>query len=495
MSCCNPNSSPPETPRISRRQMLQQAGFGFGAWALLDLLARDPLSAAAGLSAGGNPLRAQPAHFPARAKHVIFLFMQGGPSHIDTFDPKPLLRDLHGKPLPASFANGLKLQFTHNDASVLASPQTFSRCGKSGLEIADTYPHLQRCADELAVIRSCHHESFNHAPAQYMMSTGSSRMGHPSMGSWVCYGLGSASENLPAFVVMETTGNTKGGPPVYGRGFLPGTYEPTVLRNAVSPVLYLQPPHADDTRAQREILDMSQWLNQEHMAARGQDVDDLSSRIASYELAFRMQSAVPDALDLNQETEVTREMYGMNDRVSAAFGTDCLIARRLVERGVRFVQIFTGSAGADDWDAAHAENDRVHREMAHRTDKPIAALLTDLKRRGLLDETLVIWGGEFGRTPIADGRYPDKRAGRDHNPYGFTTWLAGGGVKGGRVIGSTDEVGLRATDDPVHVNDLHSTILKLLGLDHRQLTFLFQGRHMRLTDVGGDHDIFEKLVG
>jgi uncharacterized protein (DUF1501 family) len=426
---------------------------------------------------------------------VIFLFMQGGPSHIDTFDPKPLLNELHGKPLPASFTKGLTLQFTKMDATALRCPQAFSRCGRSGLEIADSYPHLQTVADELAVVRSCHHESFNHAPAQYMMSTGFARMGRPSMGSWVTYGLGSESENLPAFVVMQTTGDVKGGPPVYGRGFLPGTYEPTVLRSAGSPVLYLEPPARQDGRDGRAVLDMAQWLNRRHLGGRGADTDDLSSRIASYELAFRMQSAVPEAVDLSRETAATREMYGLDDPVSGRFGTNCLIARRLVERGVRFVQIFTGSAGADDWDAAHAENDRVHLEMARRTDRPIGGLLKDLKSRGLLDETLVIWGGEFGRTPVADGRYPDMRAGLDHNPYGFTTWLAGGGVKGGRVIGSTDEVGFRAAEDPVHVNDLHATVLRLLGLDHKRLTFLFEGRNQRLTDVGGEHDIAERLLG
>jgi len=494
MPCCEHHPRTLGAPLISRRKMLRQAGFGFGAWALLDLLTRErSLAAIASEATALNPLAARPPHSPARAKHVIFLFMQGGPSHIDTFDPKPLLNKLHGKPLPASFTQGLQLQFTHMDASVLGSPQTFSRCGQSGLEIADTYPNLQGCADDLAIVRSCYHESFNHAPAQYMMSTGFSRMGRPSMGSWVTYGLGSESENLPAFVVMATTGDVKGGPPVFGRGFLPGTCQPTVLRNTGSPVLYLQPAEHNMVE-ERAVLDMAQWLNQRHMVSHGSDVDDLSSRIASYELAFRMQAAVPDAVDLTKESEAMREMYGLNDKVSGRFGANCLIARRLVERSVRFVQIFTGSAGADDWDAAHAENDKVHREMAHRTDKPIAALLKDLKARGLLDETLVIWGGEFGRTPIADGRYPDKRAGRDHNPYGFTTWLAGGGVKGGRVIGATDEAGFRATQDPVHVNDLHATVLRLLGLDHRRLTFLFQGRNQRLTDVGGDHDIAAKLL-
>jgi hypothetical protein len=473
--------------------MLRQAGLGFGAWALLDLLERDGRLTAAPAPAADNPLAAKPPHAPARTRHVIFLFMQGGPSHIDTFDPKPLLNRLHGQPLPASVTAGLQLQFTKNDAAILGSPQTFRRCGRSGLEIADTYPHLQTCADDLAVVRSCHHDSFNHAPAQYMLSTGFPRMGRPCLGSWVTYGLGSVSENLPAFVVMATTGDVKGGPPVYGHGFLPGTYQPTVLRNAGSPVLYLRGP--GDRAGRRDVLDMVQWLNRRHLAARGEDVDDLSARIASYELAFRMQSAVPDAVDLSGETRVTRQRYGLDDPVSARFGTDCLLARRLVERGVRFVQIFTGSAGADDWDAAHADNDKTHREMARRTDRPIAGLLTDLKARGLLDETLVIWGGEFGRTPVADGRYPDKRGGRDHNPYGFTTWLAGGGVKGGQAIGATDDFGLRAVQDRVHVNDLHATVLRLLGLDHRQLTFLFQGREQRLTDVGGDAEFTDRLVG
>jgi hypothetical protein len=504
--------------------MLQRAGLGFGAWAFLDLLARDaqcspPLRGGISANKADNPLAAKAPQEPARAKHVIFLFMQGGPSHIDTFDPKPLLKKFHGQPPPASITKGLQLQFTKSDAAILGSPQTFRKCGSSGIEIADTYPHLQACADQLAVVRSVHHDSFNHAPAQYMLNTGFPRMGHPCLGSWATYGLGSESENLPAFVVMATTGDVKGGPPVYGRGFLPGTYQPTVLRNAGSPVLYLHPPKEDrrsriedrgtrsprrpvDPRSSifhppsssRTVLGLTQWLNREHLAARGQDVDDLSSRIASYELAFRMQSAVSEAVDLSRESTAIKKLYGLDDPVSARFGTDCLLARRLVERGVRFVQVFTGSGGADDWDAAHADNDKTHREMAHRTDKPIAALLKDLKSRGLLEETLVIWGGEFGRTPMADGRYPDKRAGRDHNPYGFTTWLAGGGVRGGQVIGATDDFGFRAALDPIHINDLHATILRLLGLDHTQLTYLFQGRQQRLTDVGGDREFTERLV-
>jgi uncharacterized protein (DUF1501 family) len=475
--------------------MLRRAGLGFGTWALLDLLGRDDRLQAASAPVAENPLAAKPAHTPARAKHVIFLFMQGGPSHLDTFDPKPLLNKLHGQPLPTSITSGRQLQFTKSDAAILGCPQTFRKCGQSGLDIADTYPHLQTCADELAVVRSCYHDSFNHAPAQYMLNTGFARMGRPCLGSWVTYGLGSESDNLPAFVVMATTGDVKGGPPVFDHGFLPGTYQPTMLRNAGSPVLYLDSPEGNRNTNQRDVIDLVQSLNDEHRATRGTDVDDLSARIASYELAFRMQSAVPDAVDLAKETAATKRLYGLDEPISAKFGTDCLIARRLVERGVRFVQIFTGSGGADDWDAAHAENDKTHREMARRIDKPIAGLLTDLKARGLLGETLVIWGGEFGRTPVADGRYPDKRAGRDHNPYGFTTWLAGGGVRGGQAIGATDEFGFRAALDRVHVNDLHATVLRLLGLDHLKLTYLFQGRHQRLTDVGGDREFTERLLG
>ena len=483
---------------MSRREMLRRAGLGFGSWALLDLLTHDGFAAdkhgaeapVSGLAP--NPLAPRQPHFAARAKSVIFLFMQGGPSQIDTFDPKPLLAKLHGQPLPPSATEGLQLRFTKMDALIHGCRLHFTRCGQSGLEIADSYPQLQKCADDLAVVRSCYHDAFNHSPAQYLMNTGSARMGRPCMGSWVTFGLGSVSENLPGFVVMATTNNTKGGPPVYGNGFLPGTYQPTVLRNSGSPVLYLE--GASKPVDQRRILDLTQWLNRQHTQARAGDTGDLDARIASYELAFRMQAAVPDAVDLAKESQATRDLYGVDDEISGTYARACLRARRLVERGVRFVQIFTGSAGADDWDNAHADNDGVHAAMARRIDKPTAALLQDLKARGLLESTLVIWGGEFGRTPIADGRYPDKRAGRDHNPYGFTTWLAGGGVQGGRVIGATDDFGFRAVEDRVHINDLHSTILRLLGLDHRRLTFLFEGRQMRLTDVGGDDEFSGRLL-
>ena len=379
---------------ISRREMLRRAGLGFGSWALLDLLARDGFGKSAiGIARSAspsNPLAPKPPHFPAKAQSVIFLFMQGGPSHIDTFDPKPILARMHGQPLPPSATEGLQLRFTKMDALIHGCKLKFSKCGQSGIEIADSYPHLQKRADDLAIVRSCYHDAFNHSPAQYMMNTGSARMGRPCMGSWVTYGLGSVSENLPAFVVMATTNNTKGGPPVYGHGFLPGTYQPTVLRNSGTPVLYLDPPKEVGSGEQREMLDLVQWLNQNHAVQRGGDTEDLGARIASYELAFRMQSAVPEAVDISNESPATRELYGVGDSISGTYARSCLRARRLVERGVRFVQIFTGSAGSDDWDNAHADNDGVHAAMARRIDKPTAALLQDLKARGLLDSTLVV---------------------------------------------------------------------------------------------------------
>lgn len=386
--------------QMSRREMLRRAGLGFGSWALLDLLGRDGFAASGSGAINRpsapppNPLAAKPPHFAAKAKSVIFLFMQGGLSQIDTFDPKPLLAKMHGHPLPPSATGGLQLRFTKMDALIHGCKLNFTRCGQSGLEIADSYPHLQKCADDLAVVRSCYHDSFNHSPAQYLMNTGSARMGRPCMGSWVTYGLGSVSENLPAFVVMATTGNTKGGPPVYGHGFLPGTYQPTVLRNSGSPVLYLEAPKEFNSSEQRDVLDLVQWMNEQHAGERGADTEDLAARIASYELAFRMQSAVPDAMDINQESAATRELYGVDDPTSGTYARSCLRARRLVERGVRFVQIFTGSAGSDDWDNAHADNDGVHATMARRIDQPTAALLQDLKGRGLPREHArrVGWG-------------------------------------------------------------------------------------------------------
>ncbi len=424
-----------------------------------------------------NPLAPKAPHFAPRAKQVIYLFMHGGPSHLETFEPKPDLQRLAGQPLPASFGPvATRRKVAHNP--LLATKRTFRKCGRSGIEISDFLPHLARCADDLTVIRSCWADSVNHPQAVYQMNTGSILMGKPSLGSWVGYGLGTENQDLPSFVVLpDPGGGIKGGPPAYGAGFLPASYQGTVVRSGKNPILDLEPPSEVSPDRQRKTLDLIGRLNAHHLEQRGDD-SELSARIQSYELAYRMQTAAPEAVDFSSETEETRELYGLNDRVTLEFGLRCLLARRLVERGVRFVQLYSGDVTG--WDA-HDDVETNHARMCARTDKPVAALLIDLKRRGLLDETLVIWGGEFGRMPMSESG-----KGRDHNPHGFSVWLAGGGVKGGYVHGATDAVGLRAEVDRVHVHDLHATILHLLGIDHTRLTFLHNGREERLTDVAGN---------
>jgi uncharacterized protein (DUF1501 family) len=478
---------------ISRRNWLAKVGGGIGAWALLDLLEREgradllPQPAA---PERRNPLAARPPHFPARARAVIFLMMAGGPSQMETFDPKPVLNRLSGQGLPESFGT-IPAQFTDvTRQPLLGTALRFRRCGQSGLPISEAFPHLQAHADRLAVIRSCYHDAFNHGPAQYVLTTGQSRMGHPSLGAWITYGLGSESANLPALVVLaEPDGKVKGGTPCWGSGFLPAIYQGTPVQAGGTPILYLNRPDGVSAESQRESLDLAQWLNERHSAATPAAASELESRIAAYELAFRMQTAAPEAVDLRQETLATHRLYGLESDVTRDFGTRCLIARRLVERGVRFVQVISGSGDSKDWDH-HDDSHAGTLRQAHKVDQPIAALLGDLALRGLLEQTLVVWSGEFGRTPTSQGS-----RGRDHNPNGFTMWLAGGGVRGGDVIGATDEVGLRAVADRVHVHDAHATMLSLLGLDHRRLTFLFQGREMRLTDVGGDNDLAARLSG
>ena len=403
--------------------------------------------------------------------------MHGGPSHLETFDPKPELQRLAGRPLPSSFGHvATRRQVAANP--LLATRRRFRRCGQSGLPVSDFLPHLGECADELAVIRSCRADSVNHPQAVYQMNTGSVLMGKPSLGSWVGYGLGTENQNLPAFVVLpDPAGGIKGGPPAYGAGFLPASHQGTVMRSGSPyPILDLKPPEGMTDLAQRRTLDLIGKLNARHLAARGDDTE-LSARIQAYELAYRMQSAAPEAVDLSLETEETRRLYGLDRKETAEFGTRCLLARRLVERGVRFVQLYSGDVNG--WDA-HDDIEANHARMCAQTDRPIAGLLTDLKRRGLLQETLVVWGGEFGRMPMSEGG-----RGRDHNPHGFTVWMAGGGVKGGTAHGATDPLGLRAEVDPVHVHDLHATILHLLGVDHTRLTFPHNGRDDRLTDTAG----------
>jgi len=456
----------------SRRDFLQRSGLGFG-W-----LALASLQAAA-----------------RSARSVIFLFMHGGPSHIETFDPKPLLNKLHGQPVPESFGD-VQLQFSKfRESPILGCKRTFARHGESGLEISDLFPHTAKHADSLAVIRSMYHDGFTHTAALNWLNNGWPRLGRPSLGSWIVYGLGSESDSLPAFVVL-LEGGIKSGPPVYSSGFLPAKYQGTVLRNGPAPILNARRPASMSDGAQRELFDNVQWFNQRHLEPR-QDDSNLAARIASYELAFRMQMAVPELADLSKETAATRKLYGVDEAQTSDFGSRCLLARRLVERGVRFVQVWSGSTtGTSDWDG-HKQCDTNHVQIASRVDLPVAGLLSDLKSRGLLDSTLVIWGGEFGRTPTSDGSLNGggDSLGRDHNPYGFSIWMAGGGIRGGRLIGRTDEIGLRAIEDRIHVHDLHASVLDLLGLDHEKLTYSFQGRDFRLTDVHGSTELALRLRG
>ena len=463
---------------FSRRDFLRRTGMGIGSLAFLDLMSREA-------SAAGNPLAPVAPHHAPRARAVISLFMHGGPSQVDTFDPKPLLAKYAGQTLPASFAN-LNLEFTKTStAKVLASKRTFKKCGKSGLEMSDIFEHLPGVADELVVIRSCHHTEFNHAPALYMAHSGARLMGRPSLGAWAMYGLGSASENLPGYVVMRD-GPLKGGPMTYGNGFLPAIYSATELRMSGTPILYLDKPDTISGDDQRRVLDFSQKLNRQYLAAQNED-SNLSARIAAYELAYRMQSAAPEAVDLSKESDSVKSLYGLDHDVTRPFGTQCLNARRLVERGVRFVQLYHGGGG-DGWDT-HGGNDAKHVRNGKQIDKPIAGLIADLKSRGLLDSTLIIWGGEFGRTPTSEGS-----DGRDHSPYGYSVWMAGGGIKGGTVFGATDDFGFKAVENPVQVRDLHATILHLLGLEHDKLTFYFQGLQQRLTQIDGDSRVIKEIL-
>jgi hypothetical protein len=455
---------------ISRRDLLLRVGMGFGSLAATHLLE------------AAKPLAPKPPHARPAAKAVIYLFMHGGVSHVDTFDPKPELARLNGQTLPPSFAKGLKtsrIDFTK--AIMRGSPWKFSRHGRAGIEISELFPHIASHADDFVLVRSCHGDAFDHAPAMYLWSCGSQLPGRPSLGSWVVYGLGSENQNLPAFVVMSD-GAMKCGPQGYGAGYLPAIYQGTVFRAGQAPVLNLLNPPGTAAATQRATLDFIHEQNRKHLAVRGVD-DELEARLESYELAFRMQSEAPDAVDLNKESEATRKLYGIGEPHTDDFGRKCLLARRLVERGVRFVQLYSGTHLGDDWDGAHSDLLGSHNKMAAKSDKPIHALLTDLKERGMLNDTLVVWASEFGRTPLAEGAN-----GRDHHPYAFSMWMAGAGIEGGRVWGATDEFGLRAVEKPVTNFDVNATILRLLGLDHRKLTYYFQGRDMRLTDVHGENE-------
>src|SRR6185312_12599608 len=430
-------------PAASRRDFLLRAGGGFGALALSYLLNHE--SIASGATVQVPPL-------VPRAKSVIWLFMEGGPSHVDLFDPKPMLQKLAGKPMPASFGHVITAMGTSNN-TLLASKRHFKQHGQSGLWVSDWHPKVAQHADDLCVIRSCWADGLNHVGSVCEMNTGSILAGRPSMGAWINYGLGSVNDNLPAFVVLTDAAEVNGGPTNWSAGFLPATYQGTHFRREGAPVFHLTPPKTVSDRQQRAKLDLLHEMNQKFDATRADD-GELAARINTYELAYRMQTAAPEAVDISSESAATKELYGLNDRKTSIMGSNCLLARRLVERGVRFVQVYSGSGSG--WDA-HADVEDNHSKMCHSCDQPIAGLLTDLKSRGLLDDTLVVWGGEFGRTP-----FNENSKGRDHNPWGFSMWMAGGGVKGGSTVGTTDDIGLRAVERPAHVSDIHATILYLM---------------------------------
>jgi len=458
---------------LTRRDVLVRSAHGFGAIALASLL---PPPAAAAQRV--NALAAKPPHFAPKAKSVIFLFMVGAPSHIDTFDPKPALEKYDGQRLPPSYGTVVS-EFTKGDTPLLKSPWKFNKYGQCGREVSTLFPHIAQKVDDICFVRSFYTESTVHAPAMYQVNTGRILMGYPSMGSWITYGLGSESENLPAYVVMpQPEGTPEGGTPCWGAGFLPAVYQGTVFRPGPNPIINLHPPEGVTPERQRRTLDFLQSMNE--MDTLDSDTE-MAARISSYELAFRMQSHAPEAVDITKENDATRKLYGLDEKHTSEFGTRCLLARRLVERGVRFVQIYSGGGPVSmQWDA-HSNLVENHEKMCGMTDLPVAGLLADLKQRGLLDTTLVIWGAEFGRLPMSQGGN-----GRDHNPHGFTMWFAGGGVKPGTVVGETDEMGLNAIGKRLHMRDFHATILHLLGLDQNRLWFLHNGRNEKLTDFGGN---------
>jgi hypothetical protein len=460
----------------TRRSFFQDCAGGIGMIALSQLMERE----GRGAVPAGNPLSPKQPHFAGKAKNVIFVFMEGGPSQLDLFDPKPELQKWSGKPLPPSMTKDLRLAFTKPNAAVLASPRNFQRFGQSGIEFSDYIPHIGSCADELCLVRSMYTDAFNHHPGQLLLFGGSIQVGRPTMGAWVLYGLGSESQDLPGFVVLASGVGTSGGTSNWSSGFLPSTYQGVVFRSSGDPVLYLSNPPGLSRDMQRAGLDALKDLNEEHHADTG-DLE-IASRISSYELAFRMQGAAPELLDFSKESPATLEMYGVHQQATQQFGSNCLLARRMVERGVRFVMLTHAS-----WDD-HTDLERNLKKHCSETDQPTAALIRDLKQRGLLDSTLVVWAGEFGRTPMVEIRDPRdvNNAGRDHHPLAYSLLMAGGGIKGGQVVGKTDDLCMNVLEDKVHVHDLQATILHCLGLEHTRLSYRHMGRDFRLTDVAGN---------
>jgi hypothetical protein len=467
-----PIRQPHSIPTRTRREFVRDACCGFGGLALASLVHEQ--KARAGAAA---PLAARSPHFPGKAKAVIFLFMAGGPSHIETFDPKPLLNELSGQTRPKEFGEA-KYQFVHRDARLLGTKRTFRKYGQSGIEVSDLFPNIASCIDDIAVIRSCYGDMVVHSAAQYELFSGRTVPGFPSFGSWMLYGLGSESRSLPSYVVMpDPKGALEAGQPMYMHGFLPAVYQPTMFRAGDRPVLNLGIPSNVDRRQRRKTLDLIRDLNQ---ATLDPADAEFNARINAYDVAFRMQSEAPELLDLSHEPQETLDLYGIGKEPTHDYGRRCLLARKLVEHGVRFLCVVSGGGpGNMQWDA-HGDIEENHLRKASETDQPVAGLLKDLKRRGLFDSTLVLWGGEFGRSPDAESG-----KGRDHHNLGFSMWMAGGGIKGGQVVGATDAIGLRAVEKPYHFRDIHTTILHQLGLDQHQLTYPHLGRNERLTFVEG----------
>ena len=469
--------------QVSRRYFMQECGVGVGKMALASLFANLGARQAMGSNAP-DPLVVKPSHYAPKAKAVIHLFMAGAPSQLDLFDYKPKLKELEGQPIPPSVINGQRYAFIRPDAAVLGPRFEFSKHGQCGAELSTMLPHLAKIVDDIAIVRSMKTDQFNHAPAQIFLNTGFSQPGRPCLGSWALYGLGCATQNLPAFVVMSTGSGISGGSANWSSGFLPTMYSGVRFRNSGDPILHVSNPAGIDDKLQRDSLDLVRSLN-EHRQATDAD-PEIASRIASYEMAFRLQGSAPELTDLKSESKETLDMYGC-DPEKPSFARSCLLARRMVERGVRFVNIYN-----EGWDA-HSDVVGNSKKNCGATDQGAAALVADLKQRGLLDETLVIWGGEFGRTPMVESNAANGRSlGRDHHPQAFTMWMAGGGIRRGVTLGKTDDFGFNGVEDVVHVHDLQATILHLLGFDHTRLTYRSQGRDFRLTDVHGN--VVQKLL-
>jgi len=475
------NPRDPALKHLTRRHFFQECGVGLGKIALASLLC----GGASRASAFENPLAPTSPQYGGKAKRVIQLFMAGAPSQLDLFDPKPTLQQYDGQPVPADVVKDQRYAFIQPDAALMASPFKFGQHGESGAVLSELLPYTAQMADDIAFVKSMTTDQFNHAPAQIFMNTGSPLFGRPSMGAWVTYGLGNEAQDLPGFVVLTSGQGSSGGANNWGCGFLPTVYQGVPFRSKGDPILNVSNPEGIDDEAQRDTLDLVQQLNQHAHNDAGDP--EILTRINSYEMAYRMQTSAPELMDLSGEAAHTMAMYGIEEDSEPGFAKNCLLARRLVERGCRFVSVYHGS-----WDH-HSDVEGGLKQKCGETDQACAALLADLKQRGLLEDTLVIWGGEFGRTPMVESSAALGRSkGRDHHPQAFTMWMAGGGVKPGQTIGQTDELGFHVTDESVHVHDLQATVLHLLGFDHTKLTYRFQGRDFRLTDVHGN--LVDKLI-